>query len=233
MKGYWIKIAFGALGVFIVGMVIMSIGRRGVDKVREAIDLQAVSLIADNAPFRVHGIEMGTVTGVKVQPNLGEGFPHIELAVRLNSGVSPSDLTDCVLVATEDERASNEGLSCVDATTADAENLVEVGMVRLEPGGEMVRLMAPRAVLEQKNWFRWFQRQRAAPVAPSPTRASLQLQADSSKAFLMIRDEKGNPVFQLNADSEGAFFQVRDSNGQEIVRFRADSSGVQGNIQSD
>jgi hypothetical protein len=60
----------------------------------------------------------------------------------------------------------------------------------------------------------------------------MSLAATAAGAFMLIRDEKGRPVFQLNADSTGAFIQIRDSNGKEVVRFRADSQGIKGRIDN-
>jgi len=96
-------------------------------------------------------------------------------------------------------------------------------------------LFVPESTMDHNNWLRLLQSRRApraAAATAAPHHPSVQLEADSSKAFLMIRDEHGKPVFQLNADSNGAFIQVRDSNGQEVVRFKADSSGVRGNIRA-
>lgn len=233
MKAYWLRIAFGALAIFVVGMVLMSVGRRSVSSVREAIANQSISFGADGAPFRLMGRQLGTLSRVNVTPVARTGIPHIELTVRLDSDVSASELADCLLVVTSEESqgSSSEDLRCLDSSEATSGQFVEIGEVRLEPTGEILQLFVPRSMMEDKNWFRWF-RDPPAPRAAAARHSSLQLQADSNKAFLMIRDEHGNPVFQLNADSEGAFIQVRDSNGQEIVRFRADSTGVQGNIRS-
>lgn len=235
MKGYWFKIGLGALGIFVVGMVLTSIGRRGVEHVREAIEQQSVSLSSADAPFRVHGVEMGRVNEIKVSPVADGGFPRMELGVRMNPGVSYADLSDCILVVGEDGQGEGEGMSCRDSSVVEDQGLVEIGIVRLLPNGEVVRLFAQRSDMERKNWFRWF-RDAPPPSAPltssASTGASFQMNADSTGAFMMLRDGQGKPVFQMNADSTGAFIQVRDSNGEEILRFKADSTGVQGSLHA-
>jgi hypothetical protein len=233
MKAYWLRIAFGAVAIFAVGMVIMAFGRRGVGRMRQAIVNQSVNLGANGAPFRVQGRQIGRLSQVNVQPLTTQGFPHIELAVQLDPAVAAKELADCDLVVPADanQGPDTEGLRCLDSAEAESGTFVEVGQVRLEPSGETLQLYVPQSMLDHKNWFRWF-RDPPAPRTPASHGASFQLQADSSKAFLMIRDEHGNPVFQLNADSDGAFIQVRDSNGQEVVRFKADSNGVKGNLRS-
>lgn len=232
MKGYWFRIGLGAFGIFVVGMVVMGFGRRSVSKVREALVNQSISLGADGAPFRLMGRQLGTLSQIQLTPVARDGIPHIELTVQLDSGVSASELANCILVASEEGPGSNvDGLRCLDASEAESGKFVEVGEVNLEPSGETLRLFVPEAVMAQDNWFRWFQGSHTPRVAASHP-SSVQLQADSNAAFLMIRDEHGNPVFQLNADSQGAFIQVRDSNGEEVVRFEANAKGVKGNIHA-
>ena len=231
MKGYWFRIGVGAFAIFAVGMVVMGFGRRGVSRVREAIANQSISLGADGAPFRLMGRQLGTLSRVELTPVARDGIPHIELTVHLDSDVSASELADCALVASEEGPGRNvDGLRCLDSSELESGKFVEVGEVNLEPSGETLLLFVPESTMEHDNWLRWFQGTRAPHVTASH-HPSVQLQTDSSAAFLMIRDEHGKPVFQLNADSNGAFIQVRDSNGQEVVRFQADSKGVKGNIR--
>ncbi|HEV8124737.1 MAG TPA: hypothetical protein VGP80_10860 [Gemmatimonadales bacterium] len=238
MKAYWLKIGFGALTIFGVGMVLMGFGRRGVSRVREAIAGQSISLGANGAPFRLMGRQLGTLSRINLTPVARDGIPHIELTVKLDPGVSDAELANCQLVVNEEGAASNtDGLRCLDAAEEASGKFVEVGQVNLEPSGETLRLFVPQTTLDHNNWYPWFQGRSApratlAPRAPSASHPLVQLQADSNAAFLMIRDEHGKPVFQLNADSQGAFIQVRDSNGQEVLRFEANSKGVKGNIHS-
>jgi len=238
MKAYWLRIGFGAVAIFAVGMVLMGFGRRGVSRVREAIAGQSISLGANGAPFRLMGRQLGTLSRINLTPVVRDGIPHIELTVNLDSGVSASEYADCQLVVSEEGAGSQgDGLRCLDSSEAESGKFVEVGEVNLEPSGETLRLFVPQSTLDHNNWYSWFQGRSApratqAPRAPSAGHPLVQLQADSNAAFLMIRDEHGKPVFQLNADSQGAFIQVRDSNGQEVVRFEANSKGVKGNIHS-
>lgn len=238
MKAYWFRIAFGAVAIFVVGMVIMGFGRRGVSRVREAIVNQSISLGAQGAPFRVDGRQFGLLSLVNLQPVTRDGFPHVSLTVRLDPDIASSELSrlkTCDLVASTDEAqiSGSEGLRCLDASETGNGDLVEIGTVRLDPSGETLRLLVPQSTLDHNDWFHRFRGGNTpAPRASSSNLPNVQLQADSGGAFLMIRDEHGKPVFQLNADSNGAFIQVRDSNGQEVVRFQADSKGVKGNIRS-
>lgn len=226
MKAYWTKIALGALGIFVLGMVLISAGRHGVEHAREAIQNSTLRLASADGPFLVDGRRLGKLSGLQVLPGESEGIPRIELAVHLDPNVVQADLGDCVLVVPENQKLGENGLQCMASADAGQADLVQIGSVRIEPSGEVLSLEIPRSMLDGKDWAAHWRRSR---VAPHPA-AGFQLQADSSGAFMMIRDEHGKPVFQLNADSSGAFMQFRDSTGKEVFRFRADSTGVKGNI---
>jgi hypothetical protein len=228
MKAYWIKIALGALGIFVLGMVLISAGKHGVDHAREAIQNSALRLASADGPFMVDGRRLGNLSSLQLLPGENEGIPRIELAVRLDANVAQADLGDCILVVPENEKMGENGLQCMPSEAAGKVDLVEIGSVRIEPSGEVLPLEIPRAMLNGRDWADHFRRSPAGSHAAS----GFQLQADSSGAFMMIRDQHGKPVFQLNADSSGAFIQFRDSNGKELLRFHADSTGVKGNLQA-
>lgn len=215
MNRYWIRIALSALGIFVLGMVIVGAGRRGVSKVRQLAMDHTVTLPANVAPFRVDGRKLGTLRRISFSPRDGEGFPHVNLAVAVDSSLDLSSLADCVLMARDaDQLRSEAGLHCGSRADEATGGLVEMGAVTFEPAGTVLPIFGPSS--------------HPAPVSHS---ATVNLQADSAGAFMMIRDKNGRPVFQLNADSAGAFLLVRDSNGKEVVRFHADSLGVAGRVE--
>lgn len=220
MNRYWIRIALSALGVFVIGMVIVSAGRRGVSKVRQFAMNQTVTLPNDVAPFRVDGRRLGTVRQVSFSPRDGESFPRVNLSVAVDSSVDMASLENCVLLARDAEQLQSEtGLHCGSPSEQAASNLVEMGLVTFEPGGEVLQIFVPS--------------HRTVAQAPGARGALVNLRADSAGAFMMIRDKNGRPIFQLNADSAGAFLLVRDSNGKEVVRFHADSLGMSGHVKQD
>ena len=224
MKRYWTRITLGALGIFALGMVVVSAGRRGVEHIKQHVMQQTVRL---DAPFQVDNRRLGMLTQVEMDPERSEHFPFISLTVMLDSSLATANLGDCILLARDLESLKSEdGLHCAVGMSRDS--LMEMGVVTFEPSGESVGLFIPTADLEE---IPGFNRAARAPVA-SPGEGSLNLRADGSGAFMLIKDEKGRPVFQLNADSGGAFIQIRDSNGKEVMRFRADSQGVVGRMDS-
>jgi hypothetical protein len=234
MKRYWIRIALTACGIFVLGMVVVSAARRGVDHVKQAIDQQSFSFIPGEAPFQVDSHRLGTLTRVEVDPDLSQRFPFINLTVALDSTASTAALGGCTLVA-DGESPNGAGLRCVAGLSPDS--LVQMGDVTFEPGGEVVAIFLPSNQLPEIPWFRPAAGNHAAPPAPSESmslaamsESSLSLTATAAGALMLIKDDKGRPVFQLSADSQGAFIQIRDSNGKEVVRFRADSQGIKGRI---
>ena len=227
MKKYWIRIALTALGIFCVGMVIVSAGRRGVDKVKELAMQHTLRLSSGVAPFQVDTRRLGTLTEVEMDPDRSEGFPYINMTVELDPGIPTANLDSCILLASDMESIkSDRGLHCAEGVSRDS--LVQMGEVNFEPSGESVGLYIPAAKLNEIPWFNHVKKNDLPPAG----QGGLSLQANAGGAFMLIKDDKGRPVFQLNADSNGAFIQIRDSNGKEVLRFRADSQGAQGRSHS-
>lgn len=227
MKRYWTRITLGALGIFALGMLVVSAGRRGVEHVKQHIVQEGLNLGSGVAPFQVNDRRLGTLTNVRMDPDRSERFPFINLTVELDPGIPQAGLGDCTLLAGDLESAGGgKGLHCAAGISRDS--LYEMGVVMFTPSGESVGIFIPQSDLKDIPWF-----SQAAERKSTPSEGSLNLRADASGAFMLIRDEKGRPVFQLNADSQGAFIQIRDSNGKEVVRFRADSQGVDGRVEAD
>ena len=226
MRRYWTRITLGALGIFALGMLVVSAGRKGVDHVKQLAAQQVVKLSHGVAPFQIDNRRLGTLTEVGMDPERSDRFPFINLTVELDPGIPAADLGDCTLLARDLESLEGDkGLHCDPGISRDS--LVEMGLLTFEPSGETVGIYIAKSQLKDVPWFN----QPSSEVPPS-SEGSLSLQANAGGAFMLIKDEKGRPVFQLNADSSGAFIQIRDSNGKEVVRFHADSQGVKGRMNS-
>ena len=227
MKRYWTKIALTALVIFAVGMMIVSAGRRGVDKVKELALQHTLRLSSGVAPFQVDNRRLGTLTQVQMDPDRSDRFPFINMTVELDPNIPSADMDSCILLASDMESLKGDrGLHCAVGISRDS--LVQMGLITFEPSEEEVGLYIPASKLREIPWFNHFNESEAPPA----NQGGVSLQANAAGAFMLIKDEKGRPVFQLNADSQGAFIQIRDSNGREVVRFRADSQGVEGQAHS-
>jgi hypothetical protein len=226
MKRYWLRIAAGALGIFLVGMVIVGAGRRGVDHVKMAVE-QSLRGLPGVVPFQVDNRRIGTITDVQMDARARGDLPRIRLTVELDSAAAATGLKDCALIAANHRSlAGSEGLHCSAGAVPDS--MVEMGTVTFEPSGEVLQLYIPSAELAGNSWFRHDRVTQVGAAQKPGSRFSFQ--ANDAGAVILIKDDKGRAVFQLNADSQGAFIQVRDSNGSEVVRFRADSQGVEGAV---
>ena len=227
MKRYWTRIALTAFAIFVVGMMIVSAGRRGVNKVKELAMQHTLRLSSGVAPFQVDSRRLGTLTQVQMDPDRSERFPFINMTVELDPNLPMAELGSCVLLASDMESIkSDRGLHCAEGISLDS--LVQMGQVTFEPSGEEVAVYVPEGTLKD---FPWFNHEKGREI-PAVNQGGVSLSANAAGAFMLIKDEKGRPVFQLNADSQGAFIQIRDSNGKEVVRFRADSQGVEGQARS-
>lgn len=226
MKRYWIRIALAAMGIFVVGMLVVGAGRRGVERVKQIASQHTLNITPGVAPFQVDNRRLGTLTEVEMDPEASQGFPFMNLTVQLDSGLEVSGLNDCLILAGDAESLQDSrGLHCSGSISQDS--LVKMGNVTFAPSGEVLGLFVPIAELAGQPWFH--RGPRVTRVGKGATNeGSFSLQAGAAGAFMLIKDDKGRPIFQLNADSQGAYIQIRDSNGTEVVRFRADSQGVKG-----
>ena len=226
MRRYWTRITLGALGIFVLGMIVVSAGRRGVDHIKQHVMEHGLSMDSGIAPFQIDNRRLGMLTKVVVDPDRSQKFPFINLTVSLDPAVESAGLGDCTLLASKSESLKGEGLHCVPGLARDS--LVEMGAVTFEPSGEVLSMYVLASQVEGLPWF-----QHASEPTHAPSgEGSFSMQANAAGAFMLIKDDKGRPVFQLNADSQGAFIQIRDSNGKEVVRFRADSQAVVGRVDS-
>ncbi len=77
MRNYWLRIALGAVAIFIVGMIGVTLARQGVGRVRHVVEGSGpISVPLAFIPFHLNGQKLGTVSRVvllreRAQANLG------------------------------------------------------------------------------------------------------------------------------------------------------------------
>ena len=99
MRNYWIKIVIGAVGVFAVGMLLVTGFRTVKSKVTTAINsndpipIPLIGLI----PFRVDSAKLGSVSKVEFLRSDPEHVSGVRVVVRLADSIDAGRLHDCVL----------------------------------------------------------------------------------------------------------------------------------------
>jgi ElaB/YqjD/DUF883 family membrane-anchored ribosome-binding protein len=150
MKSYWVKIVLGAIGIFAIGMVIVTAIRKATNQVRvysETSDPISIPFPFGIVPFRLDGDRLGTVEHLTLLRDSPDRISNIRLVIKLADSVESSRLANCFLVVTDVEHLDNNTtFKCQGADTAGLE-LVHYGEVELEGSGATFPLLLPASAV--------------------------------------------------------------------------------------
>ena len=221
MRNYWMRIALGALAIFIVGMLGLTLVRRGIGSVQGVVHGSGpISIPLAFIPFKLHGDKLGSLERVTLRRDRPNRVTRVELEVKLSDSVLARGLEGCRLAANLDSEAhSPPGINvhrgpfaegsfwCAKDDSADVA-LVEYGQAVFHPGGVTVPLFLPRSLVDELQ--------------------SLDLGHDSTPPVARAQVDSIIAASQLSADSVDA---VRDRMIDSLRvegRRRADSARAEG-----
>jgi len=162
MRNYWMRIALGALGIFIVGMIGLTLVRRGIGSVRGVVEGSGpISIPLAFIPFKLNGDKLGSLERVTFQRETPSRVTRVQLEVKLSDSVLARGLEGCRLAANLDsEVPGRPGINvhrgpfaegsfwCARDDSADTV-LVEYGEAVFHPGGVTVPLFLPRSLVDE------------------------------------------------------------------------------------
>jgi hypothetical protein len=100
MRNYWLKILLGALGIFAVGMIGVSIARSGIAKVNSVVHSDdPISIPLGLVPFALAGEKLGKLDHVTLYRESPKHVSGVELTVDLADSLLAQGLSGCRLVA--------------------------------------------------------------------------------------------------------------------------------------
>ena len=157
MRNYWFKIVLGALGIFAVGMIGVTIVRSGIAKVNSVVHSdEPITIPLGLVPFALAGERLGKLDHVTLYRESPDHVSEVELTVNLADSLLAQGLSECRLVADiegdKHERGVNirvgkdstdeNAFSCLtgDSTPPDFE---EYGTAIFNPGEVEVPLLLP------------------------------------------------------------------------------------------
>jgi hypothetical protein len=157
MRNYWFKILLGALGIFAVGMIGVTMVRSGIAKVNSVVHSdEPITIPLGLVPFVVAGERLGKLDHVTLYRESPGHVSEVELSVNLGDSLLAEGLSGCRLVANieGDDRkrgvnirvgkdsTDQNAFSCLagDSTPAD---YVEYGTAIFNPGEIEVPLLLP------------------------------------------------------------------------------------------
>jgi hypothetical protein len=151
MKNYWLRILLGALAIFSVGMVGVTLARQGIGRVRGVVEGSGpITLPVGFLPFKLDGERIGTVQRITIHRNAPNQVRSVSVRVRLVDSVDASRLDPCILVAQGFENLNSQTtFRCSTTEDTVGEDLAAVGEVSLARGAGSYQLFMPRDELEE------------------------------------------------------------------------------------
>jgi hypothetical protein len=160
MRNYWLRILLGALAVFMVGMVGVTLARQGMGRVRGVVEGSGpITLPIPFVPFKLDGQKLGTMERVVLLRDAPKSISAVELQIKLRDSIMARGLEGCHLAANFDAQHHRRGVnhdvgplstgvfSCIDGSDSSAQ-LQEFGRAIFQPGNVSVPLLLPNDMVE-------------------------------------------------------------------------------------
>jgi hypothetical protein len=167
MRNYWLRIVLGAVAIFAVGMIGVTLARQGVGRVRNVVEGSGpISVPIAFIPFKLDGQKLGTVSKIVLQRDAPKQIASVELQIKLLDSAVARGLEGCRLAANLDKEhpahdahigigpISHGVFTCLHPNDSTGE-FQEFGRAVLQPGGVSVPLLLPRDIaddLQQGNF---------------------------------------------------------------------------------
>jgi len=256
MDRYWVRIGAGAAAVFGVGIVGISLAKKGVAELKSAA-LGPVREVLQDVPrtllnFRLEGRRIGQVRSLDVS-NEGEWTPKsIAMTVELDRQADMGLLGDCSLTTERFHhgRRNEVNFRCASAEEIDEDELVQIGEVHFQPADVVRPLLVAEHDVERmersdlrslKGSFRSNDGRNVTGEATydfethhgKRERGSVRLNAGDGRALIEIRDDAGRELFSLRANDHGVSIDARNKRGHELLKLLAGETGVSLDVHGD
>jgi hypothetical protein len=161
MRNYWVRIVVGALVIFAIGMIGVTLIRHGMVKVNDVVHGSGpISLPIAFIPFQIGGSDLGKLDHVVLERTAPKKISSVRVDVNLDDAMVAQGLSQCKLAANFDasEKHSKgihikrgEGrqgtFRCLAAGETDS-TLVEFGRAMLHPGDVTLPLFLPKELVD-------------------------------------------------------------------------------------
>lgn len=109
MRNYWLRIVFGALGIFAVGMIVINLfdrGRQQVHVITHTDEPITIPIPGNLVGFSLAGERIGAIKRIKIMRSAVNRPESVEVQVALADSIPPERLGDCLFVVDELTRLS-------------------------------------------------------------------------------------------------------------------------------
>jgi hypothetical protein len=233
MRNYWLRIALGALAIFSVGMIGVTLARQGVSRVRGVVEGSGpISLPVPFVDFKLDGQKLGKVSRVVLLRDAPKQISAVELEISLDDSLLAHGLAGCRLAVDPDAerrpggyevhagRLSRGVFSCL---TGDQPipHLQEFGRVLFQPGDVTAPLLLPNDMVDDMRRGRFDEQDSQDSVE-----AVAEAEADSIADEAEARADSIAEAAEQQADSIMADRQRLMDSLRNEGRRRADSVRV-------
>jgi hypothetical protein len=162
MRNYWLRIFLGAFAIFAIGMVGVSIVRKGLAKVNKVVDsTDPLTIPLAFVPFVLSGERLGNLEHVVVNRSSPREVNGVELEIDLADSLLAAGLSGCKLAANFESDSTEPGInikesrgkdtfSCFPSDSTPA-NMVAFGEAVFQPGEVRVPLYVPLELVTELN----------------------------------------------------------------------------------
>jgi len=205
MRNYWLRIFLGAFAIFAIGMVGVSIVRKGLAKVNKVVDsTDPLTIPLAFVPFVLSGERLGNLEHVVVHRSSPREVNGVELEIDLADSLLAAGLSGCKLAANfesdstepginiKESRGGKDTFSCFSSDSTPA-NMVAFGEAVFQPGEVRVPLYVPLELVTEVN--------QALAQDPMPSR--LESEADSLTDLAELKSDSALDNAVRSADSVG------------------------------
>jgi hypothetical protein len=155
MRNYWFKIVLGAFGIFVVGMLGVTLARKGMHKAQLVVSGHGpISIPLAFVPFNLGGSKLGTIDRVTLHRDAPKHVTAVELELNLQDSMVAQGLAGCRLAANLDSDKNRRGFEvhagqwgegtfvCLPSDSANPD-FVEYGHALLKPANVTIPLLLP------------------------------------------------------------------------------------------
>jgi hypothetical protein len=205
MRNYWIRIFLGAFAIFAIGMIGVTIVRKGIAKVNSVVDSDdPITIPLAFVPFTLGGERLGNLEHVTIERASPREVSGVELEVDLADSLVAAGLSGCRLLANIESDSSKPGLNiqasrrskdtftCLPGDSTPS-HLVQFGEAVFQPGEVRVPLLLPTEVVSDLN----------RALADDSIPPELEAKADSLADLADLKADSALQAAIRTADSVG------------------------------
>jgi hypothetical protein len=161
MRSYWVKILLGAVGIFAIGMIGVSIVRGIHAKIHSVVEGDGpITIPLGLIPFVLAGERLGNLDHVTLHRDSPSHVTGVELEVGLSDSLLAQGLSGCRLAANFEGDSTDHGVNikvnrdhngafhCVPKDSTPP-HLLEYGVAVFQPGDVEVPLLLPADVVTE------------------------------------------------------------------------------------